>query len=95
MDGRIVLVNPANNKVAVRDRFGHYSVFVVNTGDVPNHGDLISGRLDSPGEVKLVNVTQKKLIAVRITRAGEPVARRTKDAVFRSNEPITQLTQGP
>lgn len=82
MDGRVVLVNPSHNRVAVRDRVGHYSVFEVNSRSLPDHGDLISGALDKVGTLKLVNLTKKYLFSATVTHTGEPVAFRTKQMVF-------------
>lgn len=82
MDGRVVLINPQGQKVAVCGRRGEYSVFAVNRGPMPEVGDLVSGSFHALGSSKLVNLTQKRLLRVDILRAGDPVAARTKQWVM-------------
>lgn len=78
MDGYVIFTNPKTNKTIVRTRGGKYSVLAVPESVSLKTGDLISGKLDMPGEVRVVNLTQRQMFPAQIQLAHSDVASKAK-----------------
>jgi hypothetical protein len=83
MDGRVVLLNQKAKVAALRTNSGEYVVIEIIDKDFDlESGDLLSGNLRSLGEAKIVNLSKRRLMAVRVRDTGCKVAYRTKKIVF-------------
>ena len=81
MDALVVLSNPKNRLMAARNRRGEYTIFESEDDTKIMKGDLLSGKFDSIGLQKVVNLTQKKLLSIYIRYENKMVASKAKEIV--------------
>ena len=79
MDGHVIFKHPKTNKSIIRTRSGKYSVIAVPENISLRTGDLISGKLDASGQVKIVNLTQRIMFSGYIHLAQSDIASRAKE----------------
>ena len=78
MEGRVVLLNEKNRRVAIKNRLGEYSVADVRKGALPSVGDLVAGDFREPGTIFAANLSKHELLGLDIKLAVDPVAHRAR-----------------